>query len=521
MRGKSLVPNNWETVSLESVSNILDSRRIPVNTSERNKRIKGKKQDELYPYYGATGQVGWIDNYIFNGEYVLVGEDGAPFLDPFKEKAYIVSGKFWVNNHAHILESFSSNRYLKYFLDQVDFSKYVTGTTRLKLNQSNLRYIEIFYPPLPEQHRIVAKIEQLFSELDKGVADLKKARERLELYRQSLLKAAFEGRLTETWRKEHADELESADELLARIKAEREKRYQQQLDEWNQAVRKWEAQGKPGRKPTKPRKPKELPPLTKEELAELPKLPEGWRWVKLGQLTYLITKGASPKWQGIRYVEDEQQVLFITSENVRKNYVDLAKSKFVEDRFNEKQPNSILAKGDLLFNIVGASIGRAAVFSNDVKANVNQAVSVVRLVYRETSSYLSAYLNSKIASVLYMRNIVDVARANLSLADVSNIPVPVSSIKEASVIQSILESHLFTIDHLTRTIDNALSQAGLLRQAILKKAFSGKLVPQDPNDEPASELLKRIKEEREKATQARVRATSRSSQRSPQRRQGK
>lgn len=395
------------------------------------------------------------------------------------------------------------NKYLTYAINspqiRYEIDKYKTGSTRKRISRKNLARINLAIAPLPEQHRIIAKIEQLFSELDKGVAELKKAREKLEMYRQSLLKAAFEGRLTEKWRKEHADELESSEELLARIKAEREKRYQQQLEEWKQAVKKWEAQGKPDKKPAKPRKPKELPPLTEEELAELPKLPEGWAWVKIQQLTYLITKGASPKWQGISYVADEQQVLFVTSENVRENYIDLSKAKYVENHFNKKQPNSILCHGDLLFNIVGASIGRAAVFNKDVKANVNQAVSVVRLVYQEMAPYFSAYLNSKIASDFYMRNVVDVARANLSLADVSNIPVPLSSIKEIMVIQSIIESHFSTIDHLTQTIDQALAQADLLRQSILKKAFSGKLVPQDPNDEPASELLKRIKAEREKA----------------------
>ncbi len=126
------------------------------------------------------------------------------------------------------------------------------------------------------------------------MAELKKAREKLELYRQALLKAAFEGRLTEQWRKEHADELESAEELLARIKAEREKRYQQQLEEWQQEVKKWEAQGKPGKKPRKPRKPKELPPLTKEELAALPKLPEGWGGFRVAHLCEVV-RGGSPR----------------------------------------------------------------------------------------------------------------------------------------------------------------------------------------------------------------------------------
>jgi len=150
-------------------------------------------------------------------------------------------------------------------------------------------------PPFNEQHRIVAKIEELFSELEKGVESLKVAREQLKVYRQSVLKAAFEGRLTESWRKEHAaevhgstsavgagrtgaTELESANELLTRIKAEREARYTAQLAEWQQSVSDWEAEGKPGKKPTKPQKPKAFPPITSVELTDLAILPDGWGW---------------------------------------------------------------------------------------------------------------------------------------------------------------------------------------------------------------------------------------------------
>ena len=88
-------PNGWAHTSLEAVCQILDSKRIPVNNSERSRRITGKAADDLYPYYGATGQVGVIDDFIFEGEHILLGEDGAPFLDPFKVKSYLVGGKFW------------------------------------------------------------------------------------------------------------------------------------------------------------------------------------------------------------------------------------------------------------------------------------------------------------------------------------------------------------------------------------------------------------------------------------------
>ena len=127
-------------------------------------------------------------------------------------------------------------------------------------------------PPLNEQHRIVAKIEALFSELDKGIESFKTAREQLKIYRQALLKHAFSGKLTEQWRAENQDKLETAEALLQRIQTEREQRYQQQLKDW-------EATGKQG---SKPKAPKTLPPLTAEELAELPELPKGWAWVKIG-----------------------------------------------------------------------------------------------------------------------------------------------------------------------------------------------------------------------------------------------
>ena len=187
---------NYPTYKLSEVADILDSFRKPINSTERTKRIQGKTENELYPYYGATGQVGLIDEYLTDGEYVLVGEDGAPFLEPFKNKSYIIRGKAWVNNHAHILsgkKDVLSNQYLNYFLNSFDYRNYVNGTTRLKLTQGNLTQIPIPLPSLPTQQAIVTRIEILFAELDKAVRHLRTAQQQLKTYRQAVLKAAFEG----------------------------------------------------------------------------------------------------------------------------------------------------------------------------------------------------------------------------------------------------------------------------------------------------------------------------------------
>lgn len=182
---------NWKYVSFCEAVDICDTQRKPINSKERAARIEGKAQTDLYPYYGATGQVGYIDDYITDGEFVLLGEDGAPFLNTFAKKAYIITGKAWVNNHAHVLCSKGSNKFLCYYLNYFNYKGYVSGTTRLKLTQAQMRRIPVPIPPIEEQNRIVARIEELFSELDNGVVTLQKTKQQLAVYRQAVLKQAF------------------------------------------------------------------------------------------------------------------------------------------------------------------------------------------------------------------------------------------------------------------------------------------------------------------------------------------
>ena len=160
------LPKGWAICSLEQVANILDNLRKPINSNERNARINNKHESELFPYYGATGQVGFIDDYLIDGSYLLLGEDGAPFLDKNATKAYSIEGKCWVNNHAHILKPLCNFNYLMYYLNQVDYKDYVNGSTRLKLTQSDMRSIKILLPPMAEQERISTKVKELFYLLD-------------------------------------------------------------------------------------------------------------------------------------------------------------------------------------------------------------------------------------------------------------------------------------------------------------------------------------------------------------------
>lgn len=192
------IPENWCWMYLtKGYAECLDRFRKPINATER----AGHSGD--VPYYGATGQVGWIDDFLTDEQLVLVGEDGAPFLDLIKDKAYMIEGKAWVNNHAHILRSYYGsvgNYYLLNYLNCFDYSGYVNGTTRLKLTQASMSIIPIPVAPLAEQHRIVERIESLYTKLDKVKEKIQSVVDGFELRKSTILHKAFTGELTKQWR---------------------------------------------------------------------------------------------------------------------------------------------------------------------------------------------------------------------------------------------------------------------------------------------------------------------------------
>ena len=193
------LPEGWVETQLENIVDILDSMRVPVNNSERQSRIAGKKENELYPYFGATGEVGKIDDYIFDEELVALGEDGVPFFDGHKNKAYMLYGKTWVNNHAHVIRAISGlshNKYLCHYLNQFDYHDYVNGGTRLKLTQANMRKLPVSLAPLAEQKIIAEKLDTLLAQVESTKARLEQIPQILKRFRQAVLAAVVNGKLS-------------------------------------------------------------------------------------------------------------------------------------------------------------------------------------------------------------------------------------------------------------------------------------------------------------------------------------
>ena len=238
-------------------------------------------------------------------------------------------------------------------------------------------------------------------------------------------------------------------------------------------------------------------PITEDEIPF--EIPESWCWCRLGELAEIITKGSSPSWQGINYVD--KGILFVTSENVGDEELLLSKRKFLEQKFNEIQPRSILQKGDILTNIVGASIGRTAIFDLDIKnANINQAVALIRLKNKQLNSYIVKVLNSKTIIDQMTDNTVNTARANISLTTVENFKIPLPPLAEQKRIVAAIEKFMPLIEEYGKKETELKAfneQIGTLtKKAILQEAVQGKLVPQIAAEGNAKDLLEEIRKER-------------------------
>lgn len=399
----------------------------------------------------------------------------------------------------HVLRAKSavSAKYIYYYVSSQSFRREAEHNMSGAVGQRRvttpyLSECEVPLPPSNEQHRIVAKIEELFSELDKGIENLKTAQAQLKVYRQALLKHAFEGKLTAQWREQNRDKLETAEALLARIQKERAQRYQQQLADW-------EASGKQG---SKPKAPKPLPPLGAEELAELPELPEGWGYTRVGALIDEPAYGTSKKCD---YESKGKGVLRIP--NVVSGKIDtsdLKYAKFDDDEITAYQ----LEVGDILTIRSNGSVsivGQCALVS-DKDTDYLYAGYLIKLrplhSIVEPSYLLNAFSCHSVRKQIENKSKSTSGVNNINSGELQSLVVAVCDINEQKQIMVEIESRLSEADQLDQTLATSLQQAEALRQSILKRAFSGQLVAQDASDEPASALLARIRAERENAQPA-------------------
>jgi type I restriction enzyme, S subunit len=378
----------------------------------------------------------------------------------------------------------------------------VQGALYPAVRPKDIRCYELPIPPAAEQRRIVERLDELFSDLNAGVAALELARAKLGQYRTTLLKAAVEGELTAEWREKHPA-TEPASELLERILAERRLRWEEvQLQRFKDA----------GKAPPKDWKAKYQKPVD-PDTTNLPNLPEGWCWANLDSL-FVDGPQNGVYYPGDRYGSGTQ---ILRIDDYQNGWVrDAAQLRQVSAEKDDVELYS-LREGDLVINRVNSMthLGKCLVVSKTLEGCLFESNMMrSRFASLVRPHYIEVYLHSIVGRQRLIKGAKwAVNQASINQQDVKRTAVPLAPLLEQIAVVETIEDQLSVIEHLEADLEAKLKNSQALHQSILRHAFTGQLVQQNPSDEPASELLKRIaaeREERDRQNQAAKQAKTKS-----------
>ena len=476
------LPGGWAAVSLSEIVEPRSGKALPSKTPDA--KFIGMEHVEAHTMrlLGTVpaSEMKSAANVFQKGD-VLYGR-----LRSYLNKVYqpefcgLCSGEFIVLPESPEV----SGSFLKYRLNAMDFvafASHINTGDRPRVDFDQIKAFQFLLPPIREQQRISDALDELLSDLDAGVEALQRAQAKLALYRASVLKAAVQGDLTAEWRKQHPD-TEPASALLQRILTERRQRWEQEQ------LRKFKAAGKT---PPANWKAKYKEPVA-PDTTNLPELPKGWCWATVDQVCEVGTGATPNRGQRARYY-DGGSIPWVTSSCVNLSFVDHP-SELVTENALEECNLTVYPPGALLLAMYGEGKTRGMHTQLRIHAATNQALAALQMA-SNIRSYLRLFLAKNYQDV--RRSASGGVQPNLNLDVVRSIALPLPPQHEQNAIVECAEDQLSVIEHIETDIDSKLATANALRQSILRHAFTGQLVPQDPNDEPASELLKRIAAERE------------------------
>ena len=456
IKSKEEIPNGWTKTTFGDVLELKYGKSLPA-----------KKRDNIgYPVYGSNGIIGYNSKALTEGPALIVGRKGSI------GETHIATDKCWPIDTTYYIDNFNNQPivYWLHFLKSLNLSNLNRATALPGLNRNDIYDSRIYLPPLNEQKRIVKKIEDLQSHSRRAREELGAVPDFLEKLRQSILASAFRGDLTKEWREKNAKKLEPATELLKRIRIDRRKRWE------DLEYKKLKDKGLKGDKlktefekvKKKYKEPAQI--ITKR----LPELPDGWCWANLGELSDYLQYGSSSK------SSSEGEIPVLRMGNMQNGEIDWANLVYTSDK-NEIEKYK-LSPNTVLFNRTNSPelVGKTALYRGQREAIFAGYLIKVNHVPQISASYLNIVMNSPF----------------IKAQKLSQFPIPLCSENEQNLIVSKVEPILFEIMRKHEDIKEWLKLLDGMDQSILSKAFSGHLVPQDENDEPASFLLDKIRLEK-------------------------
>jgi type I restriction enzyme S subunit len=442
------------------------------------------------------------DSHIVNKGDILIAMSGATTgkfgIYNSEEKAYQNQR---VGNLIPHSETFTNKKYIYFLLYSLkrDIEIGAYGGAQPNISSTKIEALKTKLFPLPTQKAIVKKIEELFSSLDSGICDLKKAQDQLVIYRQAVLKKAFEGELTKDWREKQTT-LPTSEDLNEQIKIGRQNFFNNQIEDWVLELKKWKEKGEIGKKPKKPR-PLTIPDAPNNGHNERKwDIPNNWIWTQIGSLCF-VTKLAGFEYTDYVNYDENGDLPVLKAENAGTNGFKKTDFSKVKSESVKMLKRSQIFGGELLIVFVGAGTGNVAMVPFNQRYFLGPNIGMARPYFALNSKYLELFLQSAFGKSLMMSAVKAVAQPSLSMGTIRQAPIAFPSLKEQEQIVLEVESRLSVCDKVEESIKDSLQKARALRQSILKKAFEGKLLSEDEiakckedkDYEPASVLLEKIK----------------------------
>ena len=428
------LPEGWEWCRFTSVTVNRDSERKPISSANRTNVAK------IYDYYGASGKIDKIDKFIFNEKLLLIGEDGANLVTRSKPIAFFAEGKYWVNNHAHCIDSPDKSilQFICFFINAINLEKYVTGSAQPKMTQDNMNSILVALPPYKEQQLISQQLDIIWASIDKIEFEKENVLKLVDNAKSKILDLAIRGKLVS-----QDSNNEPASVLLERIRAEKEELIKQgkiKRDKKESVIFKGDDNSYYER----------VGDIISNIDDEIPfEVPQNWEWSRLQTICYPITDGThkTPTYSDSGYI-------FLSAKNITTGKINWNDIMYIPKSLHDELYSRVSPKMNDILLAKNGTTGVAAIVDRECEFDIYVTLALLRVINNNISSqYLLKIIASNTIQDYFKSSLKGIGVPNLHLEHIRTTLIPIPPINEQNKIVEKIYQYYSLLDSIVQNIE--------------------------------------------------------------------
>ena len=428
------MPEGWAWARFLAITINRDSERKPISASQRT------DVEKIYDYYGASGKIDKIDKYIFDEKLLLIGEDGANLVTRSKPIAFFAEGKYWVNNHAHCIDSPDKSilQFICFFINAINLEKYVTGSAQPKMTQDNMNSILVALPPYKEQQLISQQLDIIWASIDKIEFEKENVLKLVDNAKSKILDLAIRGKLVS-----QDSNNEPASVLLERIRAEKEELIKQgkiKRDKKESVIFKGDDNSYYER----------VGDIISNIDDEIPfEVPQNWEWSRLQTICYPITDGThkTPTYSDSGYI-------FLSAKNITTGKINWNDIMYIPKSLHDELYSRVSPKMNDILLAKNGTTGVAAIVDRECEFDIYVTLALLRVINNNISSqYLLKIIASNTIQDYFKSSLKGIGVPNLHLEHIRTTLIPIPPINEQNKIVEKIYQYYSLLDSIVQNIE--------------------------------------------------------------------